>query len=157
MIHTENTILMNAPLERIFAVATDLAAWPKILPHYRWIRFLEQTPGRTIIAMAAWRTILPLAGLKIPIQWTSELQIDGPKKEIRFRHLKSFTKGMLVIWTFSPSGGGINVKITHDFSSEVPIVGGMLVEPIAGGFFAHYVADRTLECMKIFVEHNYGS
>ena len=56
--------------------------------------FLERGPDRNIVVMAATRS-------GIPISWTSEQIIDRDKFEIRFHHLKAWTKGMRVVWTFS--------------------------------------------------------
>ena len=60
---------MYAPKTAIFQAAADLELWPKILPHYRYIQFLERAPDRNIVVMAARRS-------GIPISWTSEQIID---------------------------------------------------------------------------------
>src|SRR5437870_12133994 len=39
---TVDCISIHAPLERVFDVAQDVEGWPEILPHYRWVRFLER-------------------------------------------------------------------------------------------------------------------
>src|SRR5438874_11881690 len=88
-----NSIIMYAPKRTIFETAANLELWPQILPHYRYIRYLEQGPNRNIVVMAATRS-------GIPISWTSEQVIDRDRLEVRFHHLKAFTKGMRVIWTF---------------------------------------------------------
>jgi hypothetical protein len=44
---------MHPPKMSIFKMATNLELWPKILPHYRYIRFLERSPDRNIVVMAA--------------------------------------------------------------------------------------------------------
>jgi ribosome-associated toxin RatA of RatAB toxin-antitoxin module len=146
---------MKASLGRIFEVASNLSGWPKILPHYRWIKYMEQSPTRNVVVMAAWRIVPQLAGIRIPIHWTSEQQISGLRKEIRFHHLKSFSKGMKVVWTFSPTSNGVEVRIAHDFASQVPLLGS-LIESIVGRFFVHFVANQTLEHMKAFVENDRG-
>ena len=81
----------------IFEIAANLELWPKILPHYRYIRFLERGHDRNLVIMAATRS-------GIPISWTSEQIIDRDKFEVHFHHLKAWTKGMRVVWTFSESG-----------------------------------------------------
>jgi ribosome-associated toxin RatA of RatAB toxin-antitoxin module len=143
--HTENVIVMKAPFERVFETAADLTRWPAILPHYRWIRFLEQSPTRTVVRMAARRSM-------IPIQWTSELTVDRIRMEIRFHHLRAFTKGMDVVWTFKPTADGLEVRITHDLQSKIPIIGRLIAEKIIGRFFVHYVANKTLTSMKQYLE-----
>ncbi len=92
--HRVNSILMQAPKMMIFETAANLELWPKILPHYRYIRFLERGHDRNVVIMAATRS-------GIPISWTSEQIIDRDKFEIHFHHLKAWTKGMRVVWTFS--------------------------------------------------------
>lgn len=155
--HAENSILMNAPVERIFDVAADLSRWPEILPHYRWIKYLEQAPGRNVVIMAAWRNLPWLGSAKIPIHWTSEQVIDKERREIRFHHLKAFTKSMRVVWTFTPTQDGVMVRIVHELNSKIPVLGKLLAEPVIGNFFIHYIANQTLVHMKDFMENNHGS
>src|SRR5260370_29801474 len=92
--HKTNSIVMHAPKMAVFETAANLELWPKILPHYRYIRFLERGPDRNVVVMAAQRS-------GIPVSWTSEQIIDREKCEIHFRHLKAWTKGMHVVWTFT--------------------------------------------------------
>ena len=84
--HKTNSITMRAPRNSIFVTAANLELWPKILPHYRYIRYLERSPDRNVVVMAATRS-------GIPISWTSEQIIDRDRLEIRFHHLKAFRKG----------------------------------------------------------------
>ena len=96
--HKTNSILMRAPVATVFETAANLELWPTILPHYRYIRYLERGPDRNVVVMAATR-------LGLPISWTSEQVIDREKMEVRFHHLKAFTKGMDVVWTFQETDG----------------------------------------------------
>ena len=34
--------LVRAPLTRIFSLAADVERWPALLPHYRFVRFVER-------------------------------------------------------------------------------------------------------------------
>jgi len=142
--HKTNSILMHAPKAAIFETAADLELWPKILPHYRYIEFLERGPDRNIVVMAAQRS-------GIPISWTSEQIIDRDKFEIRFHHLKAWTKGMRVVWTFSDVPEGVLVTISHDLRFRIPALS-PIVDPIIGDFFIHHIASKTLRCMKAYVE-----
>jgi len=142
--HKTNSILMHTPKATIFETAADLELWPKILPHYRYIEFLERGPDRNIVVMAAWRS-------GIPISWTSEQIIDRDKFEIRFHHVKDWTKGMRVVWTFSDLPEGVLVTISHDLRFRIPALS-PIVDPIIGDFFIHNIASKTLRCMKAYVE-----
>jgi len=142
--HKTNSLLLHAPKMLIFEIAANLELWPKILPHYRYIRFLERGPNRNVVVMAAMRS-------GIPISWTSEQIIDREKCEIHFRHLKAWTKGMQVVWTFTDMPEGVRVEISHDLQFRVRALG-PIVDPIIGSFFIHNVANKTLRCMKAYVE-----
>ena len=142
--HTGNSIIMHAPRERIFETAANLELWPKILPHYRYIRYLERGPARNLVVMAATRS-------GIPISWTSEQIIDRERLEVRFHHLKAFTKGMRVVWTFKETAAGVLVEILHDLKFRVPALA-PVADQIIGGFFIQHIANQTLRCMKAHLE-----
>ncbi len=139
-----NSIIMRAPKTLIFETAANLELWPRILPHYRYIRYLEKSPQRNLVVMAAKRS-------GIPITWTSIEEIDRERMEVRFKHLKAFTKGMEVVWTFNETPAGVRVEIAHDLKFRVPALA-PLMDPIIGDFFIHHVANKTLHCMKDYVE-----
>src|ERR1700746_2251507 len=114
MSHT-NAIIMNAAEETIFETAANLERWPTFLPHYRYIHYYEKGPVRNLVKMAACRGFIPIA-------WVSEQIIDRERREVRFNHLKAWTKGMQVIWRFRPLPSGVHVEIVHDFSFRVPML-----------------------------------
>src|ERR1700730_8327209 len=142
--HKTNSILMHAPKMSIFETAANLELWPKILPHYRYIRYLERSPNRNVVVMAAVRS-------GIPISWTSEQIIDREKFEVHFHHLRAWTKGMRVVWQFKETPGGILVEILHELRFRIPALA-PIVDPIIGEFFISNVANKTLRCMKEYVE-----
>ena len=135
---------MRAPKTSIFETAANLESWPKILPHYRYIHYLERGGDRNIVIMAARRS-------GIPIKWTSEEIIDRDRCEIHFNHLKAFTKGMHVVWTFTEVPDGVRVEILHELNFRVPMLA-PFAEPIIGDFFIGNVANKTLRCMKKYLE-----
>jgi ribosome-associated toxin RatA of RatAB toxin-antitoxin module len=141
-----NSIIMCAPKMKVFEIAANLELWPRILPHYRYIRYLERSPGRNIVIMAATRS-------GIPISWTSEQIIDRDGVEVRFHHLKAFTKGMRVVWTFHEAAAGVLVEIKHDLAFRVKTLA-PIADKIIGDFFIHHIANETLRCMKSHVEAN---
>ena len=142
--HTGNSIFIQAPRERIFETVRDLSTWPKILPHYRWVRFTEDGGDHRVVKMAA-----TCAG--IPISWTSEYWTDEQQLELHFQHLHHWTKGMKVVWTLTPTRDGTRVEIVHNLKFRVPALA-WLAEPIISGFFIERVAGRTLATFKSHFE-----
>jgi len=142
--HKTNSIVMRAPKTSIFETAANLELWPRILPHYRYIRYLERSPNRNVVIMAAVRS-------GIPISWTSEQVIDREELEVRFHHLKAFTKGMQVVWSFRDTPQGVEVEISHDLRFRIPALA-PIFDPLIGDFFIGHIANQTLRCMKAYVE-----
>jgi len=143
-VHTETSILIDAPRDRIFEVTSDLAAWPAMLPHYRSVHFLEGTRDDALITMAGMRGW-------IPISWKSRLEVDRDAFEMRFTHLKAFTKGMVVVWKYEQEPNGVRVTIVHDLNFRIPALA-PLADLIIGRFFIDYVAHKTLGTFKLLLE-----
>jgi ribosome-associated toxin RatA of RatAB toxin-antitoxin module len=143
--HTASSILIRAPLQKVFDTAADLELWPKILPHYRYIHFYERATRRNVVKMAAIRS-------GIPVSWVSEQLIDPDAMQVHFCHLKAFTKGMRVIWTLHENPTGVLVEIVHDLKFRVPALA-PLADPIIGRFFIDHIAGRTLRAMKHYLEN----
>ncbi len=141
---TECSVLIKADRQRIFATTTDLSLWPKVLPHYRYIHFLERTPTHDIVKMAARRDF-------IPISWVSRVHVDAEKYEMHFHHLRAFTKGMDVVWTYEQQAGAVKVSIFHELRFRVPALAPM-AEKIIGGFFIDNIAHKTLHTFKKYLE-----
>lgn len=142
--HTGNSIIIRAPKTAIFETAANLELWPTILPHYRYIRYLERGDDRNLVVMAARRS-------GIPISWTSEQIIDRKRCEVRFHHLKAWTKGMHVVWSFRETPAGVRVEIVHDLRFRIRLLA-PVIEPIIANVFIHPVASRTLHFMKAHLE-----
>ena len=140
----ENSIVIRAARGEIFAVTARLENWPDILPHYRWIRVLERDGSATIVCMAAWRCWLP-------IHWTSRFEADAAAGELRFHHLKAFTRGMDVKWTFTPVADGVLVRISHELDRR-SLLGRWLAEQVLTKLFIQPIASQTLFHFKRHLE-----
>ena len=143
--HTGNSVLIHAPRERIFEMVSDLARWPERLPHYRYVRFTGKDPGgRDLVEMSARRSGLP-------ITWFSVYEADAATMELRFEHLRAWTKGMRVVWTLTPTRDGTRVEIIHDLRFRIPALG-WLCEPVISGAFIENIANKTLRTFKKLLE-----
>ena len=58
---------------------------------------------------------------------------------------------MYVVWTFTDTPDGVLVKIAHDMNFRVKILA-PIADKIIGDFFIHNIANKTLRCMKAYVE-----
>jgi coenzyme Q-binding protein COQ10 len=143
---TVDRILVHAPFTRVFAVASSVSRWPAILPHYRWVRLLDDG----LVEMAAWR---PFGAINFPTWWVSEMTIDRPAGEIRYRHVRGVTTGMKVVWRLVEEGGGsealVQVEIVHTWDGpRWPLIGRLAANLVIAPVFIHGIASRTLAGIK---------
>lgn len=147
-LHTGNSILIRAPRETIFALVRDLARWPELLPHYRYVRTLGAGERGSIVEMGATRS-------GIPISWSSDYWADERALELHFLHLTKWTKGMKVVWALTPTRDGTRVEIIHNLKFRIPLLA-WLAEPIIGRFFISHIASLTLARFKTLLESGEG-
>jgi ribosome-associated toxin RatA of RatAB toxin-antitoxin module len=144
-----NVITIRAPLNKIFSVASNLPRWPEFLPHYRYNRFISQTPSGGIVRMAC-------VSSRFTIRWISEYRIDTENRQLLFHHRKSTlnaTRGMKVVWDFEELPAGfVRVSIRHDLDRKWLKIGPALANWVAERFFIQDIAGRTLAGLKRKVE-----
>lgn len=145
---TIDRIRVHAPYVRVFAAASSVARWPSILPHYRWVRMLDDG----LVEMAAWR---PFGGglIKYPTWWVSEMSVDRPAGEIRYRHVRGITRGMEVVWRLIEDQGVV-VEVVHTWTGPAwPLIGKLAANLVIGPVFIHGIASRTLAGIKRYAEN----
>ena len=145
--HTGNNIIIDAPRKVIFDTVSDLPRWPERLPHYRYVRITGNDGMRDIVEMSAYRS----AGRgRIPVSWVASYEADREVMELRFEHLQKWTKGMIVVWTLTPTRDATRVEIAHSLKFRIrPLA--RLAEPIIGWFISE-IASNTLAEFKKLIE-----
>lgn len=147
---TEDVIRVAAPPDRVFPVAADVEGWPAILPHYRYVRFLERRPDGGVVEMSAYRHFGPFGW---PTWWVSEMQALPERHEVQYRHIRGITARMDVVWRVTPDGNGSRIQIVHDWAGpRWPLIGRFAANAVIGPVFIHHIASRTLAGVKRRVE-----
>ena len=138
-------IWIKASPRTVFRLAEAVESWPRILPHYRYVRLLGQAGDVRTVKMAASRD-------GIPVSWTSVLYSLPRQNRILFRHIRGVTKGMDVEWRLTKHKGGTHVAIEHELSLGWPPVIRTIGEAVIARFFIHNIAGKTLRRMKQLAE-----
>jgi ribosome-associated toxin RatA of RatAB toxin-antitoxin module len=143
---TVDRAAVAAPLDRVFAVASDVERWPAILPHYRWVRVLERRDDLAIVEMAAWR---PFGLFNYPTWWVSEMRTEPDTRTVRYRHIRGITRGMEVEWVIRGRDDAADVTIVHEWAGPAwPVIRRPAAEWVIGPVFVHAIASRTLLGVK---------
>lgn len=138
-------VTMAAPFERIFRLAADIERWPEILPHYRYVRRLEDIGDDRQYAMGARRGV-------IPVTWKAIQRPLPEARRIEFEHTGGVTRGMVVAWRFEPRDEAWDVSIQHELELRWPLIGGVVADRIIGPQFIDAIAGRTLRTIKRLAE-----
>jgi hypothetical protein len=138
-----DTLWIAAAPDPVFRRAAEVEGWPRILPHYRWVRMRERNrDGGGLVEMAAWR---PFGPLRWPTWWLSEMRVDSARREVRYRHVQGVTTGMAVLWSVVPEGSGSRATILHEWAGPPwSVLRRPAAEWLIGPVFVHGIASRTL-------------
>jgi ribosome-associated toxin RatA of RatAB toxin-antitoxin module len=138
---------MRAPADRIFALAADVERWPALLPHYRYVRPVNNgaTDGGREFAMGARRGV-------VPVRWQATQRPLPAERVIEFTHTGGVTRGMQVAWRLLPVEGGTHVRIEHSLDLRWPVIGRVAADWVIGPHFIEPIAARTLARMKQLAE-----
>lgn len=142
---TRNTVEIAAPPQTVYALGAATERWPQILPHYRYVRVLEEHGPTRVVAMGAWQDVFAIG-------WVAEQTNDPATPHIAFRHLRGWTRGMDVEWIFEPTADGTRVTIEHRLEFAFPIAGEWLGKHLVSDYFVHGVAAKTLARIKALAE-----
>ncbi len=140
---TIDTLHIHASPDEVFRHAADVESWPRILPHYRWVkRETGARAGDGIVEMAAWR---PFGPLRWPTWWKSRMGVDPQLRQITYRHIGGITTGMDVLWRIDPTPEGwSDVSIVHEWSGPRWPLGAAIARWVIGPVFVSGIARRTL-------------
>lgn len=134
---------VRATAQVMFEFVRDVAAWPRLLRHYRFVRFTERdADGGGVVEMSANR---PFGPLRWPTWWRSLMWVTPATRTVRFRHVGGITTGMDVEWRIQTDPAGAYVRLTHVWCGpRWPLVGRLAARAVIGPVFVHGIASRTL-------------
>lgn len=147
MTSVRTAVHIDAPAQLIYRLASDTARWPDLLPHYRFVRVLEQHGDERTVEMGARRGA-------IPVRWTALQRNDPDTPAIYFKHVSGWTKDMEVAWRFTEDSGGTLVTIEHELDFRFFFARRWIEKYVVGRYFIDGVAGRTLACMKKVAEND---
>jgi ribosome-associated toxin RatA of RatAB toxin-antitoxin module len=139
MIETVDTILIRAPCEKVYEVASRVEEYGRFAPQYREHTILAREERRVVIRRRA-KTLFTF-------EWTSEGTFEPPHR-IVYRQVDGKLRGMITEWRFEPVPEGTQVFIVHRFEFSPAVVGRWVVYPL----FIRPIAQSLLRNLKAHLE-----
>jgi ribosome-associated toxin RatA of RatAB toxin-antitoxin module len=124
MPHIENETLVNAPLERVYALARDVEAFPEYMPDVESVQVMERSPnGERVVT--DWVGVA--SDFKLKVRWTEEDIWDDTTHTCRFSLVKGDYQNYGGLWTFSQEADGRTKFISSlDYDLDIPLIGALL-------------------------------
>ena len=120
----EQTIEINAPLERVYTIAKNVEAFPDFMDDLKSLTVLERSDDGT-------RTVTEWVGLirefKMTVKWTQEDKWNDAETRDDFSQIKGDMDSMAGYWQFTAEGGArTRFDSVMDYEYDVPLIGPMV-------------------------------
>ncbi|WP_031510408.1 SRPBCC family protein [Streptomyces megasporus] len=117
--HTDNEILIDAPLDLVWDITNDLPNWPNLFSEYASIDILEQDGDRTTFRL----TMHPDDNGTV-WSWVSERVADRATRTVTARRVETGPFAYMNIrWTYTDTPEGVRMRWIQDFAMkpEAPV------------------------------------
>jgi aromatase len=109
--HTENAIVINAPMDLVWEMTNDVASWPQLYSEYAAAEILERS-GSTVRFRL---TMHPDEDGNV-WSWVSERTADPATREVRARRIETGPfEYMNIYWAYHEVPGGVEMRWVQDF------------------------------------------
>ncbi|MGV3617832.1 MAG: type II toxin-antitoxin system RatA family toxin [Fimbriimonas sp.] len=121
----ETTVWINAPLEKVYAIAKDSERYPEFMKEVQSLTIVEREPGRVV---SDWVGIVPTFGLKV--RWRQEENWDDATHSSRFRQVSGDYDKLEGTWSFREENGGTRFDQFMEYEYNVPTLGPLVKKVI---------------------------
>lgn len=145
--HTENHVLIEGSLPRIFALGANIGDWANILPHYRSVTVHSDDGLVKQATMAATRD-------GFPVRWRTSQVVLPAENRLLFFHTGGVSRGMYVEWRLvQETDTAVRVTISHELAYPARFVTDWFAQHVVGQMFVANIAGKTLATIKTIAEN----
>ncbi|GAB2968835.1 SRPBCC family protein [Saccharothrix stipae] len=112
--HTDNEIVINAPMDLVWERTNDVESWPDLFSEYSSAQVLERNGNRILFQL----TMHPDADGNV-WTWVSERVADLATRTVTARRVTTGPfERMDIRWTYEQVDGGVRMRWTQDFAMK---------------------------------------
>lgn len=109
--HTDNSVLIDAPLDLVWAMTNDVPGWPLLFSEYAEAEVLAEHGDVVRFRL----TTHPDPQGRV-WSWVSERELDRAALLVRARRIETgIFKYMNLVWEYTPEPGGVRLRWVQDF------------------------------------------
>jgi len=121
----ETTVLIQAPIERVYAIAKDNRSFPEFMADVQSLVIVEEAPPKVV---SDWVGIVPSFGLKV--RWRQEDLWDDAAHRCEFKQLSGDYDKLDGTWEFLPEGDGTRFNSVLDYEYRIPGLGPLVAKVV---------------------------
>ena len=114
----DTTVWIDAPLEKVYAIAKQSEAYPEYMKDVQSVIPVEREGNRVV---ADWVGLVPQFLLKV--RWRQEEVWDDASTSSKFKQLQGDYDSMSGGWSFKEENGGTRFDQTMSYEFNVPTLG----------------------------------
>ncbi|MGW4114678.1 SRPBCC family protein [Actinosynnema sp. NPDC004786] len=112
--HTENEIVIAAPMDLVWERTNDVESWPELFSEYASAQVLERDGHRVV-----FRLTMHPDERGNQWTWVSERVMDPATRTVTARRLTTGPfERMDIRWTYEPADGGVRMRWVQDFAMK---------------------------------------
>jgi aromatase len=112
--HTENSVLIDAPMPLVWRLTNDVERWTELFTEYRSVEVLERT-GNTV----RFRLAMHPDENGTVWSWVSERTADPVMREVRAHRVETGPfEHMHIYWRYDEEPGGTRMTWIQDFAMK---------------------------------------
>ena len=113
--HTDNSVVINAPLDLVWEMTNDLENWPNLFTEYAKTEIVERTDPNTVL----FRITMHPDAQGNAWSWISERTMDPATHTTKSRRIETgWFEYMNLAWAYEAVEGGTKMTWVQDFTMK---------------------------------------
>jgi aromatase len=117
--HTDNAVVIDAPMELVWDMTNDVASWPSLFSEYSAAEILERR-GDTV----RFRLTMHPDEAGNAWSWVSERTVSPATRTVRAQRVEpGWFEYMQILWSYRATPAGVEMRWIQDFAmrAEAPL------------------------------------
>jgi aromatase len=112
--HTDNRIVINAPMQRVWDMTNDVPSWPELFSEYASAEVLEQADDTVLFRL----TMHPDEQGRV-WSWVSQRRLDRATRTVNAHRVETGAfEYMHIRWEYRDVDGGVEMRWIQDFAMK---------------------------------------
>ncbi len=112
--HTDNAVVIDAPMELVWEMTNDVASWPSLFSEYSKVEILEQADDTVRFRLTmhpdeagnAW-------------SWVSERVVSARTRTVRAHRIETgWFEYIQILWSYRQAPDGVELRWIQDFTMK---------------------------------------